>query len=47
MNNDMNELKNLLPDLVTGSQSATIQTNNIQTQLQQPILARLNDTYNN
>ena len=47
MNNDMNELKNLLPSLVTGSQSATVQANHIQTQLQQPILSKLNDNDSN
>jgi uncharacterized membrane protein YuzA (DUF378 family) len=36
-----NELKSLLPDPVTGSQTANDQLKNIQTQLQQPVITQL------
>ena len=44
LSNASTDLKSILPDLVTGSQDALKQTNNIQAQLQQPVLANLDNT---
>jgi hypothetical protein len=44
LHNASTDLKSLLPDLVTGSQAALEQTKNVQAQLQQPVLSKLDET---